>query len=380
MPNPTDISVASFKQTRHHPLLHTPLEPMTRSPEDIRDEWMTQWREAAREDDGAWLRQELRQPDAETADLVEGMMTMFEHFPVERPEDEVVLPNYLLRWQRYGMDPAEEYLVTVRLHGDQHAVLFSEPDSLPNIPFDTLLEELGTERIVVENYEPDFEENRRAVAFVEEALSLTPLLSNLETVLPWNGDETYCEVELSNRVGDTIVAAYRHLETPVETSFIETIHEAWDQMRQHRQAGEPLSETTSTLGLRTDLSATVEDASHIAFELALEHPDVRDQSLSLFRDFAEVLSNAPDVSEELHNEIRLHEACLLVADREESSAWQIISEVFDRPLADDPEIETFLESIENKRASDYRALVSSLETVSVLTDTIDFDKDEFYVY
>jgi hypothetical protein len=353
---------------------------MTRSPEEIRDEWKTQWRKLARADDGAWLRETLRRPDASTEDLVEGMMTMFDHFPVERPDDDLWKPNYLLHWQRYGLDPAAEYLATVRLHGDRHALLFAEPDSLQKIPFDELFEALGTDRIVVENYEPDFEQNRRAAAFIEEALSLPPVVGTQHMVLSWNGDETYLEVDLSRRVADTIEAAYRQLDTPIETAFIDTIHEAWTQMRQHRQGSEPLSETTSELDLPTDLSATVEDASHIAFELALDHPDVRDRSIALLRDFAAVLADAPDISAALRDKMRLHEACIRVADEDDSAAWQIISEVFDRELPDDPDIATFLENTEEKRSPTYRTLVNSLDTVSVLTETIEFDKDAFYVY
>ncbi|MFB6351331.1 MAG: hypothetical protein ABEN55_23365 [Bradymonadaceae bacterium] len=172
---------------------------MTESPSEIRNEWIEKWRSAAEEDDAEWLKEELRRPDGDPGELVDGMTTLLEHIPVEEPEEDWET-NFLLHWQCYGIEPAEQYLVTVRLHGDRHAVLFAEPDSLDRIPFAALLEELGTERIVVENFEPDFERIDYAVAFIEEALSLTRPLSGSEAALPWTGDADQMEVELTERV------------------------------------------------------------------------------------------------------------------------------------------------------------------------------------
>jgi hypothetical protein len=181
---------------------------MTKSTSEIRSEWIAEWREAAEEDDATWLKKVVGQPDADPEELIEGMNILFEYFPVEEPTDDTWNPNYLLEWQQYGFEPADKYLVIVRLHGTHHAILFSEPDSLDRIPFQALFEELETERVVVENYEPDIETNRDAVAFIEEALGLTPPLATGQTALPWDGDAERFILKLSDCVRQKIERTY----------------------------------------------------------------------------------------------------------------------------------------------------------------------------
>lgn len=174
---------------------------MSKTTDQIRKGWIKQWRNDAEADDAAWLRDVLEQPDASTSELVEGQALLFEHIPVDEPEDDWD-PNALLHWQEYGADTDDEWLVIVKLYGQRNAVLISEPDSLDRLPFDQLLDDLSTERIVIENNDDDMETLIDAECLIESALDLQPAANGLgsETALPWNGDSTSVEVDLSSNM------------------------------------------------------------------------------------------------------------------------------------------------------------------------------------
>jgi hypothetical protein len=171
---------------------------MSKTTDEIRSAWITRWRDEAAADDGVWLRNLLGQPDAQTPDLVDGQVRLLELVPVEEPEDGDWDPNFLLHWQTYGAD-IDEDLVTVWLHGEHHAVLFSEPDSLDLLPFEQILDALQTERVVIENGDDDMETLVDAASFIESALGLSPpsFAMDAETALPWTGDSRRFEVDLT---------------------------------------------------------------------------------------------------------------------------------------------------------------------------------------
>lgn len=173
---------------------------MSETTNDIRSAWITRWRDEAAADDGIWLREVLEQPDASTSDLVEGQIQLLEHVPVEEPEDDDWNPNFLLHWQKYGADIDDEGLVTVRLHGKRHAVLFSEPDSLDHLPFEQVLDALQTKRIIIENCDGDMETLVDAASFIESALGLSSpsFAMGAQTALPWSGDAQRFEVDLTS--------------------------------------------------------------------------------------------------------------------------------------------------------------------------------------
>ena len=173
---------------------------MGKTIEEIRSSWINQWREEASADDGRWLREVLELADAETSALVEGQVRVMELIPVEEPEEDGWDPNHLLYWQEYGVDPDEEFLVAVRLHGEGHAVVFGEPDSLDRLPFGEFVDALGVERIVIESGDGDMETLVDAAAFLEAGLGLSPpsLGMRTATVLPWNGDAHRFEVDLTS--------------------------------------------------------------------------------------------------------------------------------------------------------------------------------------
>ncbi len=166
----------------------------------IRNAWINSWRDEAAADDGVWLRDLLGQADAQTSELVEGQVQLLEFIPVEEPEDDRWDPNYLLHWQKYGADLDDEELVIVRLHGQHHAVLLGEPDSLDLLPFEQILDTLQTERMVINNNDAEMETLINAASFIESALGLSPasFAMDAQTGLPWSGDSSRFEVDLTS--------------------------------------------------------------------------------------------------------------------------------------------------------------------------------------
>ncbi|AWV89748.1 hypothetical protein [Bradymonas sediminis] len=171
---------------------------MSKKTEQIRTNWMVQWRKEALADDAAWLRDMLENPDATTSELIDAQLTLLSLIPVEEPEGDWD-PNYLLSWQRYDAE-LDEDLVTIQLHGKKHALLFAEPDTLEELPFDQIFEALQTERVAIESGDDDIETLFDAANYIEATLDLPApdFDAGAQTTLPWTGDSGRLEVDLTS--------------------------------------------------------------------------------------------------------------------------------------------------------------------------------------
>jgi hypothetical protein len=167
----------------------------------IRNQFIEQWKAAARADDGAWLKRVLEQPDADLDALIESTSAAIGCIEVEDldPDDPDWDPNFALAWQAYGTDPERKFLATIRLHGDEHAVLFGEYDAFESYDLESLVADRAFDRIVLLMPEAaESDEIADAAAFVEQALGIEvpPYDVTGEMALPWNGSSRRLEVEL----------------------------------------------------------------------------------------------------------------------------------------------------------------------------------------
>jgi len=169
---------------------------------EIRNTWLNSWRDAAKKDGGAWLASIFGAAKDDAEQLTEDMLTAISEIPIEEPDDEDngFDVNFVLHWQRYGIDVEDDELATLYFEGKRRAAIFAQVDAISELPLKAFLDTTSAKSIVIElpPNSRNHDEMKNAIEFFEDGLGLEADLLEDGSRLPWNGDDTRVALDLND--------------------------------------------------------------------------------------------------------------------------------------------------------------------------------------